>query len=77
MACIRALVLVEYQVINRLIFQPKHNMYLGEYLAKLLTFCEVKFGHKKYLHPLNPQVEAKLKIFSKYFYFSRCTNRKG
>ena len=24
MACIRALVIIEYQVINRLIFQPKH-----------------------------------------------------
>ena len=26
MACIRALCMIEYQVINRLIFQPKHNV---------------------------------------------------
>ena len=28
MACIRALVLNEYQVINRLIFQPKHMLWI-------------------------------------------------
>ena len=38
---------------------PKHDifMYLGEYRAKL-TFCEIKFVHKKYPHPLNPKVLA-------------------
>ena len=36
------------------------NMYLGEYSTKLLTFCEIKFGHKKYPHPLFLKVLAKL-----------------
>ena len=37
---------------------PKHyiSMYLSEYPAETLTFCEIKFGHKKYPHPLNPNV---------------------
>ena len=33
-------------------------MSLGEYKAKTVNFCEIKFGHKKYPHPLNLDVLA-------------------
>ena len=38
----------------------KHNIYMysGEYSKKTLTFCEIKFGHKIYPHPINPKVFA-------------------
>ena len=50
-----AIVSLSSQVLCR-----KHNifMYLGEYSTKLLTFSEIKFGHKIYPHPLNPRVLA-------------------
>ena len=80
MACIRAFVMIVYQVINCLISQPKHmlwvlNMYFMQthhfrlkfYAANIifpclqgetLKFCKIKFGHKKYPHPLSLDVLA-------------------
>ena len=42
----------------RLKFMPQ-TLYLHVFrgiLDETLTFCEIKFGHKKYPRPLNPRV---------------------
>ena len=50
---------------------PKHYIYiyLSEYQAKILNFCEIKFDDKKYPHPLNPKVLANLWHIFKIFLF--------
>ena len=40
MACIRALVTNEYQVINRLIFQPKHMLWVLKRIVGMRRFSQ-------------------------------------